>query len=246
MQRLRHRPRTAGAADRGQIGVDRAASPRRRHGRRTAARPADRAGRGSQRAARQLRRARGVRRRHAGGAATSRSARRDRPCVRLGDAADGRRDAARAGAARGACGRGADGSADRRWRPRRRGAVRSLARTRGRAHARRFRRQCQPRAAHAAGLADRLHRHAARSGRRRSAGAATLPRHHGRAGGADEPADRRPAEPVAHRADRASGAVRHGRIWHWSGDAAGGGLRAAPAERSVHARRCACRTNCPR
>ena len=31
---------------------------------------------------------------------------------------------------------------------------------------------------------------------------------HGRAGGADEPADRRSAEPVAHRADRASAAVR--------------------------------------
>ena len=83
-----------------------------------------------------------------------------------GDAADRRGDAAGAGAARGACRRGADGPADRRWRPRRRGAVRSHARARGRAHARRLRRQCQPRAAHAARVADRLHRDVARAGGR--------------------------------------------------------------------------------
>ena len=41
-----------------------------------------------------------------------------------------------------------------------------------RPHAHRFRRQCQPRAAHAARLADRLHRDAARPGPQRSAGVA--------------------------------------------------------------------------
>ena len=87
------------------------------------------------------------------------------------------------------------------------GAVGPHPRARHRAHARRLRRQCQPRAAHAARLADRLHRDAARPGGRRSARATALPGDHGRARRADEPADRRSAEPVADRADRAPGAV---------------------------------------
>ena len=50
-----------------------------------------------------------------------------------------------------------------------------------RAHPGRFRRQCQPRAAHAARLPRRLHRDAAGAGARRCRGARAVPRHHARA-----------------------------------------------------------------
>ena len=68
-----------------------------------------------------------------------------------------------------------------------------------RPHAGRFRRQCQPRTAHAARLADRVHRDAARPGARRPGGARAIPRRHGGAGAAHAPADRRSAVAVAHR-----------------------------------------------
>ena len=80
-----------------------------------------------------------------------------------------------------------------------------------RAHAGRFRRQCQPRAAHAARLAARLHRDAAGAGPRRRGGARALPRDHARAGGAHDAADRRSPVAVADRDERASAARRGGR-----------------------------------
>ena len=64
---------------------------------------------------------------------------------------------------------------------------------RGRAHqpdARRFHRQCEPRAPHAARLAARLHRDAAKHRQGRSRRARALPADHGRAGLAHDAADR--------------------------------------------------------
>ena len=77
--------------------------------------------------------------------------------------------------------------------------------------ARRLRRQRQPRAAHAAGHADRLHRDAARAGQGRRRGARALPRHHAGAGRAHGPPGRRPPVAVAHRAERAHAADRRRR-----------------------------------
>ena len=76
-------------------------------------------------------------------------------------------------------------------------------RRRSEQHPRRLRRQCQPRAPHAARLASRLHRDAAGPGARGPAGARTVPQDHARPGDADEPAGRR--SPVAF-ADRDEGA----------------------------------------
>ena len=72
-----------------------------------------------------------------------------------------------------------------------------------RAHARRLRRQCQPRAQDADRRHHGLHRDAARAGARRCGRARALPRHHGRAGRPHAPPGRRPADAVAHRAARA-------------------------------------------
>ena len=76
----------------------------------------------------------------------------------------------------------------------------------GRAHARRFRRQCQPRAQDADRRPRGLHRDPARAGARRCRGARALPRHHGRAGRPHAPPGRRPPDAVAHRAARACAA----------------------------------------
>ena len=65
----------------------------------------------------------------------------------------------------------------------------------------RLRRQCEPRAAHAACRALRLHRHAAGAGARRRGGARPVPRHHEDAGRAHGAPDRRPALALAHRAE---------------------------------------------
>ena len=67
-------------------------------------------------------------------------------------------------------------AADRRRRRRGAGAARPHRAQAQRAAARRFRRQCQPRAAHAARLAGRLHRDPARAGARRRRRARALPR----------------------------------------------------------------------
>ena len=96
-------------------------------------------------------------------------------------------------------------------RPRADDLPRSHPAAAGRGDARRLRRQCQPRAAHAARRAARLHRNPAGSGQRRSGRARTLPRHHAGAGLAHGAADRRSAVAVAHRAERASAAGHAGR-----------------------------------
>ena len=88
---------------------------------------------------------------------------------------------------------------------------RSHAATPGRGDARRLRRQCQPRAAHAARCAFRLHRDAAGAGARGSACARPLSRDHAGAGDSHGAPDRRPAVALAHRAQRASAAGQAGR-----------------------------------
>ena len=70
---------------------------------------------------------------------------------------------------------------------------RSHAAATGRGDARRFRRQCQPRAAHAARRAVRLHRDPARLRARRSGGADAVSRDHAGAGDPHGAADRRSA-----------------------------------------------------
>ena len=75
----------------------------------------------------------------------------------------------------------------------------------------RFHRQCQPRAAHAADLARRLHRHAARAGRQGRGGARALPQHHAPAGGAHVEPHRRSVVAEPHRDAPASAADRQGR-----------------------------------
>ena len=88
---------------------------------------------------------------------------------------------------------------------------RSHAAAARRGDAGRFRRQCQPRAAHAARGAFRLHRDPAGLGPRGRQGARALPCHHAGAGAAHGAADRRPAVAVAHRAQCASPARHAGR-----------------------------------
>ena len=106
-------------------------------------------------------------------------AQRHRPRDRGRPAAGRRPVPARPGRARGA----RHGVPPRRRAGGRR-AVRPHAGAGAGADAGRFRGQRQPRTAHAARQPDRLHRHAARPGRRRPAGPGPLPRHHGRAGAA--------------------------------------------------------------
>ena len=134
----------AGATRGGADGAGGAVPPHGWHRRGAVAGSADRAGGRSQRAPRQFRGPDGVRRRHAGRAAPSGPARRDRPGIRFRRDRDGRGDPACAGAARGPRDGGADGPADGGRRPGGGRPVGPLARARGGAHARRFRRQCQP------------------------------------------------------------------------------------------------------
>ena len=89
-----------------------------------------------------------------------------------------------------------------------RDAARSHAAQARRGDARRLRRQCEPRAAHAAGVAVGLHRDAAGLGAQRRAGARALPRHHEGAGQPHGAPDRRPPVAVADRAQGAC-AARH-------------------------------------
>ena len=79
------------------------------------------------------------------------------------------------------------------------------------ADARRLPGQRQPRAAHAAGLAVRLHRDAEGPRPGRPEGARQIPRHHGGPGRPDGPAGRRPAVAEPDRAERAHPAVGQGR-----------------------------------
>ena len=88
---------------------------------------------------------------------------------------------------------------------------RSDAAAPGRGNARGLRRQCEPRIAHAAGGAVRLHRHAARSGARGRQGARPVSRHHARAGDPHGAADRRSAVAVARRTQRACASRKDGR-----------------------------------
>ena len=105
----------------------------------------------------------------------------------------------------------------------------------GGGNARRFRRQCQPRAAYAAGGAVRLHRYAAGSGKGRHGRARALSRDHARAGHAHGAADRRPAVAVAHRAQRACAAERSRRP---DAAAAPGGRTASNRSRTSAASSC--------
>ena len=98
----------------------------------------------------------------------------------------------------------------------------------GRGNARRFRRQCQPRTAHAARRAVRLHRYAAGAGQGRRQGARALPRHHAYAGDADGAADRRSAVAVA---GRIVGPCPARRVRRYRADHAPGRRRAGAAGR---------------
>ena len=79
---------------------------------------------------------------------------------------------------------------------------RSDAAAPGRGNARRLRRQCQPRTAHAARRAFRVYRNPARPGQERRRRAREIPWHHAAAGDPDGAVDRRSAVAVAHRAQR--------------------------------------------
>ena len=196
---------TPGARDRA-AGPD-ARRPRRqfeqrlratRDDRRAPARPAAGARRRPQRAARQRGGARGLRGGHPGGAAPPGAARRARPRLRPGRAAAGRpadrrSQPAGAGAARGA----GDGDVARSAAARRRRAIAVLSdRTRERA-VERMRADFVANASHELrtplasliGFIETLRGPAADDKPAQRA----LPRHHGRAGAAHEPADRRPA-----------------------------------------------------
>ena len=115
-----------------------------------------------------------------------------------------------------------------------------------RAHARRFRRQCQPRAQDADRGPRRLHRDPARPGARRRRRARALPRHHGRAGRPHAPPGRRSPDAVAHRAARACPPRRRDRSRQRAegrarpaaaeGLVAQGGARAQPRSRHCRAR----------
>ena len=163
---------------------------------------------------------------------------------RLAHAGTGRCDPARRQAARAAAGgilraraarplvrglRDAGAAGDRRRRSLRHSTddvQRSQPAAPGRGNARRLRRQCQPRAAYAAGRAARLRRDAARPRQGRSRRARKVPRHHAGPGDPHGAADRRSAFAFKDRAQRASAAEHAGRP---GADRAPGGRRLADA-----------------